>query len=124
MLVSLGFIFMILSNIVCMCFISFMVVVHVSVAYSSVGIRHVSMSFHIVFISILLKLLFPAILKIVWIVASALPFNLLMWSSFVPLLFILVPRYLYVVTFSRSICPSLNGVSGVFPIVIVWLGRI
>ena len=70
--------FMILSNIVCMRFISFLVVVHVSVAYSSVGIRHVSMSFHIVFISILLKLLFPAILKIVWIVASALPFNLLM----------------------------------------------
>ena len=57
--------FMILSNIV-------------SVAYSSVGIRHVSMSFHIFFISILLKLLFPAILNIVWIVASALPFNLLM----------------------------------------------
>ena len=27
---------MILSNIVCMCFISFLVVVHVSVAYSSV----------------------------------------------------------------------------------------
>ena len=63
---------MILSNIVCMCFISFLVIVHVSVAYSSVGIRHVSMSFHIVFISILLKLLFPAILNIVWIVASAL----------------------------------------------------
>ena len=75
--------FMILSNIICMCFISFLAVVHVSVAYS-VGIRHVSMSFHIVFISILLKLLFPAILKIVWIVAAALPFNLLMWSSFVP----------------------------------------
>ena len=37
------------------------------------------------------------------------------------MLFIVVPRYLYVVTFSRSICPSLNGVSGVFPIVIVWL---
>ena len=70
--------FMILSNIVCMCFISFLVIVQVSVAYSSVGIRHVSMSFHIVFISILLKLLIPAILNIVWIVASALPFNLLM----------------------------------------------
>ena len=70
--------FMILSNIVCMCFISFLVIVHDSVAYSSVGIRHVSMSFHIVFISILLKLLFPAILNIVWIVASALPFDLLM----------------------------------------------
>ena len=37
------------------------------------------------------------------------------------MLFIVVPRYLYVVTFSRSIFPSLNGVSGVFPIVIVWL---
>ena len=67
--------FMILSNIICMCFISFLVVVHVSVAYGSVGIRHVSMSFHIVFISILLKLLFPAKLKIVWIVASAPPYG-------------------------------------------------
>ena len=104
----LRILFMILSNIVCMCFISFLVGVHVSVAYISVGIRHVSMSFHIIFISILLKLLFPAILKIVWIVASALPFNLLMWSSFVPLLFIVVPNYLYVVT-------SLG------PFVLVWM---
>ena len=62
----------------------------------------------------MLKLLFPAILKIVWIVASALPFNLLMWSSIVPLLFIVVPRYVYVVTFSRSICPGLNMVFLVF----------
>ena len=41
--------FMILSTIIYMCFISFLVVVHVSVAHSSVGIRHVSMSFHIYF---------------------------------------------------------------------------
>ena len=33
--------FMILSSIICMCFISFLVVVHVSVAYSSVGIRRI-----------------------------------------------------------------------------------
>ena len=79
------------------------------------------MSFRIVFISILLKLSFPAILNIVGIVDSALPFNLLMWSSLVHLLLIVVPRYLYVAMFSRSICPKLNGVSGVFHIVIVWL---
>ena len=40
---------MILSNIIYV-FISFLVAVHVSVAYSIVGISHVSMSFHIVFI--------------------------------------------------------------------------
>ena len=60
------------------------------------------------------------IVHVVWLVASALPLNLLMSSSLVPLLVIVVPRYLYVATFYMSICPSLNGVSGVFPIVIVW----
>ena len=33
----------------------------------------------------------------------------------------MVPRYLYVVVLSRFICPSLNGVSGCVPIVMVWL---
>ena len=46
-------------------------------------------------------------------------FLFLIWSSIDPLLFIVVPRYLYVVVLSRCICPSLKGVSGCFPIVIV-----
>ena len=46
-------------------------------------------------------------------------FFFLIWSSMDPLLFIAVPRYLYVVVLSRLIYPSLKGVSGWFPIVIV-----
>ena len=82
---------------------------------------HVSTSFQIVFISSWLKSLLPAMLNMVCSAASVFPFVFLIWSSIVPLLFIVVPRYLYVVVLSRFICPSLKGVSGCFPIVIVWL---
>ena len=110
-----------LSNIFCSCSVSFFVIVHVSAAYSIVGMMHVSTSFHIVFISSWLKSLLPAMLNMVCSAASVFPFVFLIWSSIVPLLFIVVPRYLYVVVLSRFICPSLKGVSGCFPIVIVWL---
>ena len=102
-----------LSNILCSCSVSFIVIAHVSAAYSIVGIMHVSTSFQIVLISSWLKSLLPAMLNMV---CSAACFFI--WSSIDPLLFIVVPRYLYVVL-SRLICHSLKGVSGCFPIVIV-----
>ena len=46
-------------------------------------------------------------------------FCFFIWSSMDPLWFIVVPRYLNVVVLSRFICPSLDGISGCFPIVMV-----
>ena len=59
-----------LSNICCSCSVSFFVIVHVSAAYSIVGMMHVSTSFQIVFISSWLKSLLPAMLNMVSSAAS------------------------------------------------------
>ena len=44
-----------------------------------------------------------------------------MWSSIVPLLLMVIPRYLYVSVLSITMFPSLNLGSWFFPIAIVWL---
>ena len=96
-------------------------IVQVSSAYSIVGMMHVSTNFHIVFISSWLKSLLPAMLNMVCSAASVFLYVFVIWSSMVPLLFIVVPIYLYVIVLSRLIFPNLNAVSGYFPIVMVWL---
>ena len=111
----------VLFSIFCMCSTSVFVGIHVSAAYSSMGRMHVSTSFHMVFISIWLKFLLPARLNIVCSAASVLPLSFFMWSSIVPLLLIVIPRYLYVSVLSITMVPSLNLGSWFFPIVIVWL---
>ena len=61
-----------------------------------------------VFIFIWLKFLLPARLNIVCSAASVLPLSFFMWSSIVPLLLIVIPRYLYVSVLSITRFPSLN----------------
>ena len=116
-----GGVWSILSSIFCICSTSPFVGIHVSAAYSMMGSIHVSTSFHMVFISIWLKFLLPARLKIVCSAASVLSLSFFMWSSIEPLLLMVIPRYLYVSVLSISISPSLNLVSWFLPIVIVWL---
>ena len=70
-------------------------IVHVSAAYSIVGVMHVSTSVQIVFISSWLKSLLPALLNMVCSAASVFPFVFFwIWSSMDPLLFIVVTRFI------------------------------
>ena len=98
-----------------------MVGIHVSAAYSRMGRMYVFTSFHIIFIYIWLTFVLPARLNIVYCAASVLPLSFFMWSSIVPLLLIVISRYLYVSMLSIVMFPRFNLVSWFFPIVIVWL---
>ena len=108
MLVFGVFFLSVLFSIFCKCSTSVFVGIHVSAAYISMGRMHVSTSFHMVFIFIWLKFLLPARLNIVCSAASVLPLSFFMWSSIVPLLLIVIPRYLYVSVLSITMFPSLN----------------
>ena len=65
-----------------------------ALAQQKVGLR-CGHSFHIVFISMLWNSLFPASVKIICSAVSVLSFL----SSMLPLLFMVIPRYLYVLVF-------------------------
>ena len=111
-----------LSIIFWACLISAFVATQVSAPYVSIGIRHVWTSFHIVDISMLWNSSFPTRLKMVWIAASVFPFILFRWDSRFPLLFIVIPRYLYVSVLSSISFPSfISGGGAVFPMISSWL---
>ena len=61
-------------------------------------------------------------ISMVWIAASAFPFILFRWDSRFPLLFIVIPRYMYVSVLSGTSSPSFSyGGGSILPMVSSWL---
>ena len=118
----LRILFRVLSMIFCIWFSSFWVGVQVSAPYVIIGIMQEWYSLHIVAISMLWNSSFDASVSIVWRATSVFPLSFFIWSSKFPLLFMVIPRYLYMSVWSMVWSPIFRqGVTSLFFMISIWL---